>query len=174
MSIDSSQCRPPPILSVLVTSPPQPVPSAREGTHGAFTSSQARLYLLRARPPHLFSSPGHPCAHIFLYALPSNLWNLSWKRAWRHWTRWFSSARCMRMVWTPGNMVGIPRLTTIRTPGDVRRAELDRSQDRWPVVAGGGGTISPAPHWVAGRHGDTVSGSHHGEITRKVGWLRML
>ena len=27
-------------------------------------------------------------------------------------------------------MVGIPRLTTIRTPGDVRRAELTRSQDR--------------------------------------------
>ena len=71
------------------------------------------------------------------------------------------------MVWTPGNMVVIPRLTTIRTPGDVRRAELDRSRDRWPVVAGGGGTIRPALE--AGRHGDTVSGSHHGEITCKVG-----
>ena len=32
-------------------------------------------------------------------------------------------------------MVGIPRLTTIRTPGDVRRAEQWRSRDRWPVVA---------------------------------------
>ena len=51
-------------------------------------------------------------------------------------------------------MVGIPRLTTIRTPGDVRRAEQWRSRDRWPVVARPERVGKPlsAGLAVAGRH----------------------
>ena len=67
MDSSHSQCRPPPILSVLVTSP-HPVTSAREGTHGAFTSSQAAIPVARKASAPVLLSWSSVRAHLLIRA----------------------------------------------------------------------------------------------------------